>query len=103
MGDADSHERDLRERIARFMQAETPAEPEQTSEDDARTLRFAAGNLDRLLSEIREYDRSKQTREEDLRVLKAAAGKLDRLLKQSAEAAATAEPKQLRRKNRPTE
>lgn len=87
MGDGNNHERDLRERIARFMQSESHSASEQTSEDDARTLRFASGNLDRLLAGNREYDRSKETREEDLKVLKAAAGKLDRLLRQSSEAA----------------
>lgn len=87
MGDGNNHEHELRERIAKFMQAHTHPGHEQTSEDDARTLRFAAGNLDRLLADIREYDRGQQAREEDLQVLKAAAGKLDRLLQQSAEAA----------------
>jgi cell division protein ZapA (FtsZ GTPase activity inhibitor) len=71
---------DVGERIASFIKAEVYAERRPACEDDARTMRAAAGRLDQLLGEIKDQARDKQVTDEDRKVLRAAAGKLDQLL-----------------------
>ena len=76
----DHQDRDVRERIAGFVQADLQASRKPITGEDAQKLRVATGRLDRLLTEAAEQSRSKQLSEEDLRVLKAAAERLDQLL-----------------------
>ena len=73
-------DRDVRERIAGFIEAGLQAAHKPITREDAQKLKAATGRLDRLLTEVAQQSRSKQLSEEDLRVLKAAAGRLDQML-----------------------
>jgi hypothetical protein len=72
--------RDVRERIAGFIETDLHATHKPISGEDAQKLQAASGRLDRLLTEVAQQSRSKQFSEEDLRVLKAATGRLDQML-----------------------
>ena len=76
----DHQDRDVRERIAGFIEADLQAPRKPITEEDAQNLQAATGRLDRLLTEAAQPSRSKQPTEEDLQILKAAAGRLDQLL-----------------------
>ena len=80
MGNENGQNQDILDRIATFIKSEEQVEPKQASEDDARTLRAAAGRLDQLLGEIKDQPRDKQVTAEDRKALRAAAVKLDQLL-----------------------
>jgi hypothetical protein len=69
-------EREVRDRIAGFIQANEQARSKQVSGEELQTLKAAAGRLDQLL---RDAD------EANLQVLKTAAARLDRLLAGIAE------------------
>lgn len=64
-------EREVRERIAGFMQANEQAQKKQVTCEELQTLKTAAGRLDQLL---------KDTANADLQSLRAAGERLDRLL-----------------------
>jgi hypothetical protein len=73
MGDENKQdrEREVRERIAGFMQANEQARKKQVAGEELQTLKAAAGRLDQLL---------KDTANADLQALRAAGERLDRLL-----------------------
>jgi hypothetical protein len=76
----DHQDRDVRERIAGFIEADLQAPRKPITREDGQKLQAATGRLDRLLTEVAQQSRSKQLSEKDLRVLKAAAGRLDQML-----------------------
>jgi hypothetical protein len=76
----DHQDRDVRERIAGFIEADLQAPRKPITHEDAQKLQAATGRLDRLLTEVAQQSRSKQLSEKDLGVLKAAAGRLDQML-----------------------
>jgi hypothetical protein len=61
------------------MQRDGQARPKEVTQEEAQTLKAAAGRLDQLLKEIEEA-RCKELREKDLQTLRAAACRLDSLL-----------------------
>jgi hypothetical protein len=73
MGDENKkdREREVRDRIAGFMQANEQARKKQVTGEELQTLKAAAGRLDQLL---------KDTADADLQSLRAAGERLDRLL-----------------------
>ncbi|HKN35413.1 MAG TPA: hypothetical protein VJX16_19395 [Terriglobales bacterium] len=84
MGDENqSRDRDFRERIASFIQADQPLRHKQLSEEERQTLKAASSRLDQLLARIAEEERARSTefKQEEVRALSDAAGRLDRLLK----------------------
>ena len=77
---SDDHQhRDVRERIAEFIEADLQAARKPIPEEDERKLQAATGRLDQLLAEAQQY-RNKKFSQEELQLLKAAAGRLDRML-----------------------
>jgi hypothetical protein len=81
MGTDNGEKRDVRHRIASFIQAEIAAPREQSKKkEDLRELRQLAGRLDRLLTKSKDEPRPKQFTNEERVKLRNAAGKLDQLL-----------------------
>jgi hypothetical protein len=79
--DTDSQQRDLRNRIASFMQADGQVR-RKVSQAEAQTLSAASTRLDRLLKGFDEDEdvRRKEAREKEFQSLRAAVGRLDRML-----------------------
>jgi hypothetical protein len=73
MGDENpqDREREVRDRIAGFIQANEQARNKQVTGEELQTLKAAAGRLDQLLRDASDAN---------LQVLKTAATRLDRLL-----------------------
>ncbi|HYL14238.1 MAG TPA: hypothetical protein VEV41_14445 [Terriglobales bacterium] len=84
--DSQNRERDVRERILSFIQADRHNRRQRMTEEEAQRLKSAAGRLDQLLARIAadQQARSKQLKEEEVRALSAAAGKLDQMLTRAA-------------------
>ena len=103
-GDNQNRERNVRERILTFVQADEQARRTRLTEEEAQTLSAAAGRLDQLLKRVAEEEqaRSKQLKDEDLQALRAAAGRLDRLLTRATEKEAVTELKQQPRRKKNT-
>ncbi len=83
MPDTDNdRQRDIRDRIASFMQADEQVGRKEVSPEEAQTLRAASDRLDRLLNQFAEAEEAQrqQDREKEAEALRAAAGRLDCLL-----------------------
>lgn len=100
-----NREREVRERIASFVQTDEPARRKRITQEELETLRAAAGRLDQLLARVAEDQqaRSQQITDEDRRALSAAAGRLDHLLTRAAGKEAVTELKPRRPKKDITE
>lgn len=98
--DNQSRARDVRDRIASFMQADEHARRKPVTEADVQTLRAAAERLDQLLADVAKDEQvpSKQFTDEDLHKFRAAAGRLDQLLARVAGKEVVTEWKQRSRK-----
>jgi|SRR5579859_702273 len=77
-----ARQRDIRDRIARFMHTDQQVRPKEVSREEAQTLRAASGRLDRLLKKFTEAEETQrqENREKEAEALRAAAGRLDSLL-----------------------
>lgn len=78
----DANNGDVRQRIAKFMQAEAKIRRKDVSQEDAQTLRAAANRLNHLLKEFDDAEeaRRKEVRQKEVEALRAAALRLDSLL-----------------------
>jgi hypothetical protein len=77
--DSQDRERNVRDRIATFVQA---AKGKQATDEELQTLRRAVGRLDQLLADVAadEQARRKRAEEEEAQALRVAAARLDQLL-----------------------
>jgi hypothetical protein len=73
-------ERNVRDRIANFIQADERAEGKQAADEELQTLRLAAGRLDRQLADDAKEEQVQRKRAAEIQLLRAAAARLDRLL-----------------------
>jgi hypothetical protein len=87
--------RNVRDRIATFMQAHERAKGKQATDEELQTLRRAVGRLDQLLADAAadEQARRKRAKEEEAQALRVAAARLDQLLRDIARKEAAPELK----------
>jgi hypothetical protein len=74
--------RNVRDRIATFVQAHGQSKGKQVTDEEFQTLRRAVGRLDQLLADAAadEQARRKRAKEEESQALRVAAARLDQLL-----------------------
>jgi hypothetical protein len=87
--------RDVRHRIATFVQAHEQAKGKQATDEELQTLQRAVGRLDQLLADAAadEQARCKRAKEEEAQALRVAASRLDQLLRDIARKEAVPELK----------
>ncbi len=80
--DNQDRERNVRNRIATFVQAHEQAKGKRATDEELRTLRRAVGRLDQLLADAAADEQARRTRakEEEAQALRVAAARLDQLL-----------------------
>jgi len=88
-------ERNVRDRIATFVQAHGQAKGKQATDEELQTLRRAVGRLDQLLADVAadEPARRKRAKDEEAQALRVAAARLDQLLRDIARKEAAPELK----------
>jgi hypothetical protein len=93
--DNQDRERNVRDRIATFVQAHKQAKGKQAADEELQTLRRAVGRLDQLLADAAadEQARRKRAEEEEAQALRVAAARLDQLLTDIAKKEAAPELK----------